>query len=141
MFKVKIIIVITAVMILISCNDNPVEPSARDLVGTWHWTHSVGGNLGYQDPDVCECSNRYEFLSDGTFEYFFNDIAIDSDVYEVRNEYNEFFGRITTNLYLQGESRIVFELIDGQMIFLTDWLCRACPDTVFYLKDVPIVPE
>ncbi len=139
MYHAIIISTFLSIALLISCSESATGPTEADLVGIWDWTESFGGNLAYQNPELCECTSRYEFTPNQKFAHYFSGEKLDSGAYAVEREYSDFLNREIDVLYLN-EMRLVFEFRGENLIFIPDWRCLACPDSSFYSRSY-VVPE
>ena len=140
MFKKSTALIIVLILFIFACGNSPTFPTDQSLVGSWHWYLSIGGNLGQQTPEMCNCEYWYTFYTDGTFEYHFDDELIQSGEYEVRQEFSEFFNRTVNNLYLN-EIVTPFDYNGDILIFLNPRLCLSCPDSVYFSRDPRVFDE
>ena len=137
----KFIFIVCVLALLYACSgDNPVYPDDDSLVGRWNWYLSVGGNLGTQTPENCQCEYWYLFNRDGTFEYHFDDEIIQSGEYQVTREFSVFFDREINYLYLD-EIKTPFDYTGETMIFYNERICLSCPDSIYFRRDAQMHTE
>jgi hypothetical protein len=126
-------IAVVVVAIFFSCGINPASSTDQALVGTWDWTKSVGGNVGYNDPERCECTQHYVFKQNGMFEFYYDDRLENSGDYSIKYEYRQEWGEEVLILYLD-EDGVRIDLSAYNLTFLTNRACLACPDSIFYVR-------
>lgn len=134
MSVMRFTIAVAVVAMIISCDINPSSSTDQTLVGTWDWTKSVGGNIGYMDPDRCECTQHYIFKTNGKFEFYFDDELFNSGDYYIKYEYRQEWGEEVLVLYLGDDNAVRIDLNPYNLTFLTNRACLACPDSIFYAR-------
>jgi hypothetical protein len=130
----RLMIAMVMVAIIFSCGINPASSADQALTGTWNWTKSVGGNIGYMDPERCECSQHYVFKQNGRFEFYFDDELFNSGDYYITYEYRQEWGEEVLMLYLGDDDGVRIDLSPYNMVFLTNRACLACPDSIFFVR-------
>lgn len=122
---------------IISCSSGPTGPDSDMLTGSWNWAKSYGGNLAYNDPATCDCSQYFVFNRDNSYEHLYDNVIVDSGVYEITDiqngEDNEYIIKFTidgneTNGAIRGDELIMFP----------NPACLSCPDSIFYNRLYPI---
>ena len=136
MRRLILLLAVTLICLPFYCSENPTASIDDEMVGTWDWMRSVGGNPGYIDPERCECTQQYEFNPGGTFRLFFNNEVVDAGSYHTAYEKDSWTGENYLMLYLDDQkSRIIYKL--SELIFLSPPACLACPDSVVFYKFLP----
>lgn len=128
-----LIIVLTAVAFFLTCSDNPTNSVSDSLTGTWTWTKSIGGNLAYLDPETCQCTQRFIFNTDNSYENYYNDVLVEDGIYKITDIQEDNDGRYIIMFTLNGDEAKA-ALRQNELIMLPSPLCLACPDSVYYEK-------
>lgn len=132
-----IISLILVAAFFISCSSGPTGPDGDMLTGSWNWAKSYGGNLDYNDPQSCGCSQYFVFEKDNIYMFFYDNVVVDSGAYEITDIQKVSDTEYSIMFTLNG-AEAIGAIRGDELIMFPDPACLSCPDSIFFNKLYPI---